>query len=288
MIWQASITPRLVAVGPNGLGRPRSDHSKRILPALLSVNQDSRYCALRHYTVRFTITLTVDETGKHRWNCPEFRGKNYHANVVMSPDDTLGLFGWETLNMGHGTRFQVRSANGKGPWESYPTSHGAQPEVKKVAFLGRDIALNRKIVGDLNSVVSWDLDSILHTNSTNVRKWVAPCYPWLNLPHAPYFKDYILVQSRRFNGNLEDWGKRLIFRATHRALPLWDGAPDILAFELGKKPKTIICPANLVPAESVQQLYAALPQNYVRNILADFYASREWTWSRRYPDPRGF
>lgn len=288
MIWEASMKPRLIAVGPKGRGRPRSEHSKRILPALLSVNKDSRYCALRHYTLRFTITLTVDDTGRHRWDCPEFQCTKYHANVVMSSDDTLGLFGWETLNLGHGTRFKVENASGKAPWESYPTSHGAQPEVKKLAFLGRDIAMNNKIVDDLNSVVASDLDSILHTECTNVRKCGAPWRPWLTLPHAPYIKTHILVQSRRFDGSLEDWGKRLVYRARRGALPLWTGAPDILAFELGKKPKKIHRPATFVPAESMQDLLAVLPRDFVSKILDDFHASREWVWSQRHWDRRGF
>lgn len=285
MIWQASMNPRLVAVGPKGLGRPRSYHSRKILPALLSVNRDSRYCALRHYTLRFTITLTVDETGQHRWNCPKFKGTTYRANVVMCPDDTLGLLGWETLNLGHGMRFQVQSANGKGPWENCPTSAGAQPKVKKVAFLGPDIALNHEIVDDINSLVSWDLDSILHTKSTSVRKWGSF---WHHHARAPSYKSIILVQSRKFNGSLEDWGKRLMYRAKRGALPLWHGAPDILAFELGKEPETIRRPINYVPAESVQDLYAVLPYQYVLRILGEFYASREWRWSVRYPDRRGF
>lgn len=288
MIWQASMTPRLVAVGPKGLGHPRSHHSTKILPALLSVNKDSRYCALRHYTLRFTITLTVDKTGQHGWDCPKFQGTTYHANVVMCPDDTLGLLGWETLDLGHRTRFRVKSANGEGPWENCPTSAGAQPEVKKVAFLGSDIAFNRKIVHDLNSVVSWNLDSILHTSSTHVRKWGSHCCLWLSLPHAPHSKGVILVQSRNFNGSFANWAQRLMYRARHGALPLWRGSPDILAFQLGKKPETISRPSDYVPAESVQDLYAVLPDRFVSNILGDFYASREWKWSVRYPDRRGF
>lgn len=290
MIWEASMKPRLIAVGPKGLGWPRSEHSKRILPALLSVNNDSRYCALRHYTLRFTITLTVDETGKHRWDCPEFQCTKYHANVVMSSEDTLGLFGWETLNLGHGTRFQVKNAHGKAPWESYPTSHGAQPDVKKLAFLGRDIAMNPQEVRNFNSMKSWNLDSMLHMECTNVRNLKTGYHwpSWSNLSQPYYIKQDVLVQSRKFNGSLEEWGKRLLYRAKRGALPLWNGAPDILAFELGKKPEKIHMPAIYVPAESIQDLYAVLPRYFVQKILHDFYVSREWKWSVRYPDRRGF
>lgn len=282
------MTPRLVAVGPKGRGQRRSHHSKQILPALFSVNQDSRHCALSHYTSIFTITLTVDETGLHRWDCPEFKGTKYHANVVMSTDDTLGLFGWETLNLGHSTRFQVKSANGIRPWETSPNSHGAEPEVRKVALLGQHIALSKSIVRDFNSSVSWDMDSIIYATSTSVRKLNTPAGRWYELPVSPWTKEQILIQSRNFNGSLEDWVKRLIFRAKHGALALWSGAPDIFAFQLGKEPERIRWPMNYIPAESIRDLYNALPYRYIDMVLDDFYASREWKWSVQYPDKRGF
>lgn len=273
MIWQASMTPRLVAVGAKGLTLPRSLHSKCILPALLSVNQDSRHCALRHYTMRFSIILTVDKTGQHEWDCPHFQGIYHQANVVMSPDDTLGLLGWETLRLGHRTRFQVKSANGKSPWEGFPTSHGVQPEIKKVAFLGRDIALEPGIVRYLNSRAETDLNSILHAKRTHLRRVYTPHRPWF--PKAAP-KDHIKIQSRNFNGTFQDWVERLIYRAKHEALALWDGAPDILAFELGKKPKPILMPADLVKARTIWDLKAILPDSFVEKILDDFYMSKEW------------
>lgn len=99
MIWKASMTPRLIAVGPKGPGTPLSHHSKKILPSLFPVNQGSRYCALRHYSIRLTISLTVDETGEHLWDCPEFQSTTYHANVVSkqlpiptAPFPCFGLF----------------------------------------------------------------------------------------------------------------------------------------------------------------------------------------------------
>lgn len=288
MIWEASMLPRLVPVGPKGLGKPLSEHSKIILPALLYVNKDSRYCALRHYSLRFTITLTVDETGKHQWNCPEFQGTEHHANVVMSPDDTLGFFGWETLRQGYGTRFGVKNANGI--WASYPTDLGAQPEVKKVAFLRPEIVSDPRFIHYLNRGASWDWDSSLHGKLSSVRKLDVPWDVWHRLPHGfcSIWKPKVLIQSHNFSGTLKDWGIRLIHRAKHGALPTWSGGPDILAFRLGKGPRKIHRPWTFVPAESVQDLYAVLPSNFVRNILDDFYASREWAWSVRHPSGRGF
>lgn len=278
MIWEASMMPRLVPVGPRGIKR-FSQQSKQILPALFSINKDSRYCALRHYTLRFTITLTVDETGKHRWNCPEFQCTKYHANVVMSPDDTLGLLGWDTLKLGYEARFRVKNANGKGPWQSHPVNHGAQskPKVKKVAFLGPDIAHRHETVQALNSMRR-DLKSVLHAKSTRVRQ------EWVGSRH----RGFVSFQSRKFNGNLEEWGKRLMYRAKHGALATWKGAPDILAFELGKKPEKIPMPWTVVPARSVQELCAVLPPIWVERILDDFYKTCEWRWSVRYPSRQGF
>lgn len=158
--------------------------------------------------------------------------------------------------------------------------------MNKVAFLGYVFELYPQIIDILNSGVSWDLDSILHTNSTNVREW--NWARWRNLRRITYAKDEVLVQSRNFNGSLEDWGQRLMYRAGHGALPLWRGAPDILAFELEKEPERIRRPTDFVPAESVEDLYAVLPDQFVSKILGDFYASSEWRWSVRYPDRRGF
>lgn len=278
MIWEASMAPRLVPVGPRGQNR-FSQQSKQILPALFSVNKDSRYCALRHYTLIFTINLYVDETGEHRSYCPEFKCTRYHANVVMSPKDTLGLLGWDTLKLGYEARFRVKNANGKGPWKSYPINHGAQsePRVKKVAFLGPYIASRHGTVQRLNSM-PWDLNSILHAKSTKVRQeWVGHQYG-----------NVVSLQSRNFDGTLEEWGKRLMYRAKHGALAIWKGAPDILAFELGKKPEKIPQPWIDVPARSVQELYAVLPPIYVENILDDFYRTCEWRWSMRFPSRQGF
>lgn len=82
MIWQASMTPRLIVFAPKSLETPISLHSKRILPSLFSVNQGSRYCAIRYYTIRLTLSLTIDETGKLEWGSPEFQSTTQQANVV--------------------------------------------------------------------------------------------------------------------------------------------------------------------------------------------------------------
>lgn len=148
----------------------------------------------------------MDETGQHRWNCPQFQGTRYHANVVMCPDDTLGLFGWETLDLGRRTRLRVNSANGEAPWKSYPTNPGAQPEVKKLAFLGPDIARNPGIVQFLNHEASWDVDSILHSKSTSIRvgRLDLPYLASSSFLGPPCFNEQVLVQSRKFNGSLQE------------------------------------------------------------------------------------
>lgn len=244
MIWEASMTPRLVPVVPKSrrsTGRFRFPRGKKILPALFSVNKESRYCALRHYTLRFTIALTVDQTGLHKWDCPNFKGTTHRAHVLMSPDDTLGLIGWESLYLGHKMRFRVEKGNETSPWENYPINHGAEPEVKKVAFLGRDVAWDpQNFVHNVNSMFSWDLDLILHTKSTHARKLNAPSDSWY-LWEAPSLKQDVLIQSRNFNGSVEDLGIWLMYRAQHWMLTprsrYWTGMPDIFALKLVKKPE---------------------------------------------------
>lgn len=231
------------------------------------------------------MILTVDHTKPRRFD-EEFDGHKFHANVVMSTNDTLGLFGWELLHFGYAWRFKVNSADGIAPWEPYPTSHGVHPEVKKVAFLGREIAVSQSIVRDLNSVASWDLDSILHAKSTTIRKLKPYSGHWYTIPNTACTEsqDQILIHSRNFNGCLEDWVKTLIFRAKTRTLPLWSGAPDILAFQLGKEPEGILEPVNYMPRMSIREFYNLFSPSFVLPNLDDFYASRE----RRLAGSRGF
>lgn len=92
MIWQASMTPRLIVIAPKSFMTPLSHPSRRTLPSLFSVNQGSRYCALRHYTIRLTLSLTIDETGMHEWDCPEFQSTTHRANFVSKQLPTsIGL-----------------------------------------------------------------------------------------------------------------------------------------------------------------------------------------------------
>lgn len=213
------------------------------------------------------------------------------STAAVCADDTLGFMGWETLDFKHGTRFEVKGANGS-PWTSFPKNTGG---VKKVAFLGPGFAQNNKIVDDLNSVVSWDLRSILHKETARgkLREW----YPnkdtglWSLSQHPPWFKRVrtLLIQSRCFDGNLQSWARRLIHRAKKGTLPLWTGAPDILAFKLRKKPKRITFPHPYIPAATVHDLYRALPYSMVWDLLDDFYASMDWRWDHRHDrDRRGF
>lgn len=174
MIWKESMTPRLVVVEPSGIVYMRCPaYTKKVLPAQLCVNSESRFWALRRYSLRFTITLIVNLDGQHTWDCHNFRGSRHHANVVMSPDDTLGLLGWDCVPHGVKQKLQVESVNWDSPWMgNWPntSSGGAQPEVKKVAFLGRKLGSRAEIIHALNSTVSWDVNTILHADSTKLRR----------------------------------------------------------------------------------------------------------------------
>lgn len=275
MIWAASMTPRLVPVGPRSEGRRILYSHSKVFPALFSVNKESRYCAIRHYTLRFTIAVTVDRSGgRHRWDCPNFVGDTHRAHVLMSPDDTLGFFGWRNLNLGNRHKFRVESADGTSPWESHPANRGAQPEVRKVAYLGPDIASYHKIVHDLNSTISWDLDSILHnTEPGGIRNLYPLCGPWYTAAEAADSKHHILIRSCNYNGSLEECGERLMLRASNWGLTLWKGAPDIVVFELGKDPE-----------------HHPGPAHYVRSVEEDDFNALwlNYEFSLNFPDHRGF
>lgn len=86
----------------------------------------------------------------------------------------------------------------------------------------------------------------------------------------------VLIHSRNFNGSLQEWGERLLYRARNRALADWREAPDILSFELGKQPEKISRPTELVRKATK----FADPEG--------FYELSEWEWSQRFPSPRGF
>ncbi|KAH8753527.1 hypothetical protein F5883DRAFT_650873 [Diaporthe sp. PMI_573] len=278
MIWEESMTPRLVAVGPKAIGGRRLiQHIRSMLPSQLSVNSESRHAALDHYKMRFTISITIDKA-RFDHNCWRFKSEvtRHQARVVMSPDDTLGLLGWEKLVLWSSCTFQVENANGISPWdsESKPMAFRAQPDVKKVAFLGLDLAWNARIVHDLNSTVSWNLDSILHKKSTRPRKLYSLWDPWYSDSEAAYSKDHVLIHSRNYNGSLQEWGARLLCRASREDIPDWRGAPDILAFELGKEPEEVPRPRTFVVNEWED------PEGY--------YVMREWSRRRYDPAPQGF
>jgi hypothetical protein len=275
-VWKASMTPRLVVVEPHGDGyRRHRAYNKKILPAQFSVNSEAREIAVRRYNLGITVTLIVDKNGDHRWSCPSFRGIMHHANVVMSPDDTLGLFGWDTLLKGVGWKVRVESVdlNRLRSWNRRDiTMCGAQPEVKKVAFLGYHLGSRPKLIHTLNSIVSLDMNTVLHTESTTLRK-LNPDGRY-NPPRADKYMDNVLIHSRKFSGTLQDWVERLLFRARRDSLPSWFGAPDIVAFELGKEPEEVPRPKTFVDNKWMD------PEGY--------YLWHEWRWRRNNPCPQGF
>lgn len=226
MVWEAAMVPRLVAVIPrpcpkiHDLARDRKNREISLLrgiPALLAVNQEARRVALRHYTWRFTIDLTISSDG------PWFPGSQYRrARVVMSPDDTLGLFrckqSWrEGVRI---SRFDVKIANDKrNPWRIHPTTDAPKHGFKKVAILGDAVESNLHIVRALN-ITLWDLDSILHLESAGMR-----------IARSPHTKQKILLESAKTTP--EFWGRlgtvpnfgQFLMNQNSQSL-------DILAFQL--------------------------------------------------------
>lgn len=193
MVWEAAMAPRLVAVIPrpcpkdHDLARDRKNREISLLrgiPALLAVNQEARHVALRHYTWRFTIDITIS-TG-FPWS--PLDAEHRRARVVMSPDDTLGLFrckqSWrERVRI---SRFDVKIANDKrNPWRIHPTTDAPKDGFKKVAILGDAVESNLHIVRALN-ITLWDLDSILHSESEDART-----------ASSPHTKHKILLESAK-------------------------------------------------------------------------------------------
>lgn len=219
MVWEAAMTPRLVAVKPrpcpkiSDLARDRKNREIKLIrgiPALLAVNQEARHVALRHYTWRFTIDADIN--GRHR-----------RARVVMSPDDTLGLFRCEQqLDLtAEVLDFQVKVANDKSsPWRIHQTTgapHG-QHCFKKVAILGDAIESNLHIVRALN-VTLWDLDSILHAASNEVRT-----------ARSPHTKHKILIRS----ANMTQDSKAPMPPLLDQIQPHYGQEVDILAYEFAE------------------------------------------------------
>ncbi|POS75619.1 hypothetical protein DHEL01_v205978 [Diaporthe helianthi] len=277
-VWKISMRPRLVVLEPNGKWcNSRSDFTKKIFPAYLSVNCEARDCALRHYSLRVTITVAVDTRRYQNLNYYP----RYHANAIMSPDDTLGFLGWENFanSRRYGWKFQVDNANSSGPWASNrPDASlcGIQQQVNKVAFLTSNFRSNSKIIDELNSTVSWDVRSILHTKSDKLRKLSPPGASWYEIGNPHYIKDHVLMHSRNFSGSLQEWGERLLHRFNNDGLLHLTGLPDILAFELGKQPDTMPAPP---PALLMGSAYPSAEELY-------FWG--EWRWLQSHPCSQGF
>ena len=233
MIWKAAMTPRLVAIKsrpcPKDLDDARNRKNREIslirgIPALLAVNQEARHCALRHYTWRFTIDITIremDDWGEVVENCQR-------ARVVMSPKDTFGLFRckqeWrEGLSI---SKFRVKIAKDKrSPWRIYETTDAPREQqlvhrFKKVAILKYAIEPNLHIVRALN-VTLWNLNSILHAASAGFRTAL-----------SAHTKNKILVESANVSRSAIQ--AFLSPPGDHLLPPMDENAqiPDMLAYEL--------------------------------------------------------
>lgn len=220
MIWEAAATPRLVAVIPRPCPKDSDTASNREIsiirgiPALFAVNKESRHVALRHYTWRFTLDIKIC--------CGMLWAPNVEhrrAHVVMSPDDTLGLFPCQqgredTVWI---SKFDVKASNDKrSPWRVHESTDAPNQGFKKVAILGDAVKANLHIVRALN-VTLWNLESILHAQSADIRTAV-----------SPHTKNTIFVESGKIATNSLDLPQR-----KYRPLLDWDRqSPDILAYKL--------------------------------------------------------
>ncbi|POS80779.1 hypothetical protein DHEL01_v200824 [Diaporthe helianthi] len=186
MVWAAAMTPRLVVAMPRPtrpIPKDRDEKANRNyheislmrgIPALFAVNQEARNLALSHYTWRFTIYLAVFRQGlRDSWSV-----KHERARVIMSPDDTLGIFRckqqWD--KDASISKFRVKVADEKrSPWRTLETTDAPRDEnwFKKVAVLGDAIKSNRDIIHALNGT-PWDLDSILHKRAALIKTVTSP------------------------------------------------------------------------------------------------------------------
>lgn len=235
MIWKAVMTPRLVAITPRPFPKSPGEARNRInreisllqgIPALLAVNQESRYLALRHYTWRFTIDFEInailrsDRVSRRRsWFPYEVRS----ACVVMSPDDTLGIFRslirdkWvhDRKEWIGSVEFKVANHGGI-PWKIHETTDAPQSGPKKVAILAHAVESNPDIIRELNMGFE-DLDSVLHAKSAGLRT--------VRLPHT---KREIGVESCTMNRGMNILGwTHCLYRPESNGQSL-----DILAAEL--------------------------------------------------------
>lgn len=228
LVWEAALTPRLVAVIPRPCTKNRDETRYRTdreisllrgMPALLAVNKEARHVALRYYTWRFTVDVIIDNDDS--WNSNH---RQRRAHVVMSPDDTLGLFrceqGWKANACI--TNFDVKIANDKkSPWRNHETTSAPENGFKKVAILGDAIESDLHIVRALNATL-WDLDSILHPESAGMRT-----------ARSPHIKHRILLESAKMNQKFLELMAAL--PNSRQLLMDWNGQSlDILTFQLAE------------------------------------------------------
>lgn len=249
MIWEASMTPRLVVITPKPDGFPWPWEAPRsspgiLLPVFFSVSKESRHCALRHYVWKFTISIMSRSS---RIGNPAYRRiTTQEARVVMSPSDTLGFLGWKfQTRFGHTLYICVDSSNETSPWEVLSTRHSTQPGVKSIALLDHDPSDNHRIVSDPNSTPSLDVDSVLH-NLGSTALWVGDqplqpksakarslnsLYPWYD---PTYSEHKLSMRPYTFLGSLWEWGNYLWPRIRCRRLGSLNEkvGSDIVSFEL--------------------------------------------------------
>lgn len=260
MIWEFSMTPRLVVVTPKPNEIPWVWEAQRsspgmLLPVFFSVSKESRHCALRHYVWKFTISIMSRSS---RIGYPAYRRiTTQEARVVMSPSDTLGFLGWKfQTRFGHVLYMCVTSSNETSPWEVLSTRHSTRPEVKSIALLDHDPSDNHRIFSDPNSTPSLDVDSILHNlgstplsvgdqrlqaKSAKARSLYS-LYPWYDPMDETYSKHKISMRPYTFLGSLWEWGQHLWprIRCRRRGSLNDNVGADIVLFELIEKAEETI------------------------------------------------
>lgn len=222
------MTPRLVTVGSEAVSKRRSRYDGKMLPVQFFVNSESRGCALRHYYLRFTISISVVRTKRH-WPFPlEYEDIMYTANVVMSSDDTLRIYGGKLpyLTSDYFWKCRFSNANMASPWnsQSKSISLGAQPEVKRVRPSGPDFTTHARILHNLNCMVSWDLHSIDDEESARIRTFAT----FSGAREEIHLINNVLRLHGKFIEKSKDWSQVLG--------PVLDGGPDPWTFELKWRP----------------------------------------------------
>lgn len=242
LIWEASMTSQLVAIKPKPNGRrdTGSKKPKLFLPALFCVNIEARQCALRHYRWRFTLTLQAAlTTNSHDPMLPVTpvpATSVRHARVVMSSHDTLGFIGrgFQTDD-GYRWKIGIHSADETSPWERQTTAHESQVKLENVAILGPSLEADPRIIYDLNSTPSWDIDKILHNKSTMKLDTLQD--PWYSPKDRTYSKQSLSIRHFRLTSDLQGWGESVLRRVPEPAMFLEADSPDIVSFKLRRKVK---------------------------------------------------